>query len=604
MRISTTILLLIAGMALIAGIILTERYVPSTREAEQSRSFPLTELGEEVDGLEFDVEGVKTVMSRRSGVWFITEPLQDRADPDQVDAVLKGLRETAWIEVIKDEEMGDDEWKKTGLLRPTTRIKLTSLGRTVSEAWIGAPAAMEGTTYVTTETENGGKVHRLARCAVTPLIRSLPNVWRDSKLLRFKPERVLRISLSSAGSLIEMARRPPDGRWALTKPFQTGGRDDAIENFLSTLLNLSVESVSDTELVSPVPDDLAVQDSIEVRLEMAGESEPLVVTLRRPEEGKKTTEAKVSNRAAKFTANSDSLSDLLAQPNDLRDNHLARLKESEVTEITLESVSHPDVILQRQNESWFLSRHGKLEPANSDRISILLEALNTHRIREFASDSASDLATYGLNRPFLSISWRLADKTSEKLHFGQDTESNVYAKLEKQSFVYKVAAVVLAAFPTDPVKWKGLNPLRFTLFALQRISLQGGAQPAVNLDFNQDTAQWSGSIAGQDITAAIDRVKADRLADALSKFRVQDWAQDRSEAIKALVTPTLTLTVTLGIPGEPNAPLTQRTVSLAPTQAGADTAIYYGQLNGEPDVVFVTREYLRELMAPVLKKQR
>jgi hypothetical protein len=603
MRVSTTVLLLIAGLALIAGIFLTERYVPSTREAEQSRAFPLTEMGEEVDGIEFDVEGVRTVLNRKNGIWFITEPLQDRADPNQVESVLKGLRETAWIEVIQKEEMGDEEWKKTGLLRPTTRIKLTTQGRTVSEAWIGAAAAMEGTTYVTTETKNGGKVHRLARCEVAPLIRSLPDAWRDSKLVRFKPERVLRISLSSAGSLIEMARRPPDGRWALTKPLQTGGRDDAIENLLSTLLNLSAESISDADLVSPVPNDLAVPDSIEIGLEIAGESEPLVVTLRRPEEGKKSTQAKVSNRTAKFTATSESLSDLLAQPNDLRDNHLARLKENEVTEITLESVSHPDVVLQRQNESWFLSRHGKLESANSDRISILLEALNTHRIREFASDSASDLAAYGLNRPFLSVSWRLADKTFEKLHFGQDADSNVYAKYEKQSFVYKVAAVVLAAFPPDPVKWKGLNPLRFTLFALRRISLQGGAQPAVNLDFNQETAQWSGSIAGQDISAAIDRVKADRLADAMSKFRVQDWAQDRGEAIKALATPTLTFTVTLGVPGEPDAPLIHRTVSLAPTQAGTDTAIYYGQLDGEPDVFFVTREYLRELMAPVLKKQ-
>lgn len=602
MRVSTTILLIIASLALLAAILLTERFLPSTEDAKQAKLYPLTLLGDEIDGIELDVEGVKTILVRQGGVWRITEPQADRADPDQVALLLKGLKETTWIEVIKQGEIDKSAWRKTGLEKPTTSLKLLATGRTVAEAWIGSAGALEGTTYMTTSTKAGEKVHRLARCDASPLLRNQPNAWRDSKLVRFKPERVLKFSLGNAGSIIEMARTPPEGRWAMVKPFQTYGKDEAVENLLSTVLNLKVDTVTESDPLSALPGDLPTGDQIEMTLELAGEKTPLKITIQKPLPDAKTTTARISDRSSVFTATSDSLADLMSQPNDLRDDKLARIKEKDLEEIVIESISHPDVILKRQNDSWYLLRHGKLEPANGNRLEIMLEALTTHRIREFSSDSASDLVSYGLTRPFLSLVWKKTDKSQEKLNFGQDGEGGVFANLEKQSFVYRVAAGVLAAFPTDPVKWKGLHPLRFTLFALRRISLQGGTSPSVDLDFNQDSAQWSGSIAGQDITAMIDRAKADKLAAAMANFQVQDWATDRTEAVKALATPALSFVVTLGVPGEPAAPLTQRTVRLSPTQAGADTAIYYGQLDGDPDVFFVTREYLRELMAPVLKK--
>ena len=597
MRVSTTILLIIASLALLAAILLTERFVPSTAEAERAKLYPLTLLGDEIDGIELDVEGVKTLLARQGGVWRMTEPQADRADPDLVASLLKGLKETTWIEVIKPGEIDKSAWRKTGLEKPTTSLKLFAIGKIVAEAWVGSAGALEGTTYMTTATKGGEKVHRLARCEVAPLLRNQSNAWRDSKLVRFKPERVLKISLSNSGSIIEMARTPPEGRWAMIKPFQTHGKDEAIENLLSTILNLKVDTVTETDPLSTLPGDLATGDQIEITLEVAGEAAPLKISIQKPLPEAKSTIARISDRSSIFTATSDSLSDLMSQPNDL-----ARVKEKDLDEIVIESISHPDVVLKRQNDSWYLMRHGKLEPANGNRLEIMLEALTTHRIREFSSDSASDLASYGLTRPFLSLIWKKTDKSQEKLNFGQSGDGGVFANLEKQSFVYRVAAGVLAAFPTDPVKWKGLHPLRFTLFALRRISLQGGTSPSVDLDFNQETAQWSGSIAGQDITAMIDRAKADKLASAMANFQVQDWATDRTEAVKALAAPALSFVVTLGVPGEPSAPLTQRTVRLSPTQPGADTAIYYGQLDGDPDVFFVTREYLRELMAPVLKK--
>jgi hypothetical protein len=42
-------------------------------------------------------------------------------------------------------------------------------------------------------------------------------------------------------------------------------------------------------------------------------------------------------------------------------------------------------------------------------------------------------------------------------------------------------------------------------------------------------------------------------------------------------------------------------LKFAPTQAGSDTAIYYGRLDDRPEVFYITRESLRNLLKPVFK---
>jgi hypothetical protein len=87
----------------------------------------------------------------------------------------------------------------------------------------------------------------------------------------------------------------------------------------------------------------------------------------------------------------------------------------------------------------------------------------------------------------------------------------------------------------------------------------------------------------------------------LSRFQVTDWVEDRTAAFQLLRSPAIQIQIDLKepLPGETEA----RPVSLsfAPTQAGMDTAIYYGQIAGQPDVFFITRESLRQVIEPVLK---
>jgi hypothetical protein len=83
----------------------------------------------------------------------------------------------------------------------------------------------------------------------------------------------------------------------------------------------------------------------------------------------------------------------------------------------------------------------------------------------------------------------------------------------------------------------------------------------------------------------------------LAKFSVQDWSASRSEAIQALKTPYLRIQIVLGEPGRADGAVRETNLIFSPTQPNADTAFFYGQIEGDPDIFYVSRKSLLELVA-------
>ncbi len=595
MRLGTTITMIAAVLLLAAAIIGVDYFFPSTADAEKMSRTPLEFKPAQVDRIEITLKESRVMLARQDGLWRSLEPFEDLADAELITKLLVALKDIGWAAPLGKDELEGKTWERSGLAEPSAHVKLGGSGEVIGEAWFGNAAALEGMVYAAVQTPEVPRTERLAHTEVSAFFKRPAEDWRDPRLLRFPPDRVTRIVLANGSGQIEVARKDPKAPWMLVKPLQTRGHNTHIEALLATLLNIKVAvSAGTPDKTAAIP--AAPGEEMEITLEIAGAAAPLVARLKKPVEKNAGTEATVSNRKAAFTASSDALDTLWVQPNDLRNDRLASIDIDAVQEIRIESITHSPVILEKKEGAWYLQRHGKAEPANTERATILLEALTQHRIREFTSDSASNLEAYGLQKPFLSLTWVTTDRKTSRMSFGVDAQQNVSAKHENEPFVYRVAANVIAAFPADPVKWKGLRPVSFSIFSLRRITTALGTAPPLVLDYNTDTAQWSGVLAGRDITPMIDRVMADRLADGLSRLTVQDWAQDRAEALQALKVPEITVQIDLTAPARP------LIVRFAPTQAGAKTAVLYGMVNDGPDVFFVTRASLLELLGvPVLK---
>ncbi|MBE2282513.1 MAG: DUF4340 domain-containing protein [Prosthecobacter sp.] len=614
MNIRTTLFLFLLVAALGAMILGIERYFPSAKELREIKRGPDDFAKERVTRIEVaSGDNTPLTLVRDGNAWQIESPLSDQADPQKVAALILAMGNVEWIERIHRDEFDDSEWQKTGLDRPSHKVRLSAGDELLYECWFGAPAVIENSVYIgIPNSKEGGTAWYLAKSSA-PVILQIPAAsWRDPKLLRLPAEVITGITLTQASGQIVITRENEHAPWMLEKPLKTRGSKERITELLSTLLNIEIAEARDPaasanggtskEALAPA---VAV-DELKVTIESKTRGKSYEFTLKKPADDKQAvTAATAAYRKPAFTVAAKNLSSLWVTPNALRDHLLAQIDGERLQFITITSKTHPEINLRNQGGSWYLLRHGKWDPANGDRISRCLNALNTHEILQFTADTAADLTPFGLDDPFQTVTWTPAREKPVKLMFGHNAESTqFFAKYENEPFIYRIDASLLPSIPTDGIKWKGLGALRFTTFALRRISIAFGANSPVVLDYNPVTAQWKAQRGGRDVTEEIDRVKADQLASNLARFTVQDWAADRTDALQALKTPFLTIQIVLGEAGRTDGPVREVEILFAPTQPNAETAFYYGQIKGDPDVFYMTRVALLQVVGDSVFKAK
>jgi hypothetical protein len=506
------------------------------------------------------------------------------------------------VERIHREEFDDSEWQKTGLDKPRHKVRLFAGDNVVHESWFGSRAVIENNYYMGVPGKLGEEPAWYLAKSEAPLVLQIPTAtWRDPKLLRLPAEVITGITLTQASGQIVLARENEHAPWSLEKPLRTRGSKERITELLSTLLNIEVTEAKDATASSsnPAKTDAADMPADEIKIVITSKprDKSYEITLKKPADDKQTnTTAIAAWRKPVFTVAAKNLASLWVQPNNLRDHLLAQIDGERLEFLTLNSKAHPEVSLRNEGGSWYLLRHGNWDPANGERIARALSALNTHEILQFTADTAADLTPYGLDAPFQTITWTPSREKPVKLMFGQNAQSTqFFAKYEHEPFIYRIDASLLPSLPTDGIKWKGLGALRFTTFALRRLSLALGANTPIILEYNPVSAEWKATRGGRDVSDEIDRVKADQLAGNLAKLTVQDWALDRSAAIEALKTPFLTIQIVLGEPGRSDGPVREVEILFSPTQPNATTAFYFGQVKGDPDIFYMTRNGLLQI---------
>lgn len=605
MRLRTTLLLFAFVIVLGAIILGIERYFPSAQELREIKRGPARFEKEKVTRVEVTNADNSTLTLMKDGVaWRMESPFSDMADPQKVAALILTLAGVEWIERIHREEFDEAEWRKTGLDKLRFKVRLFAGDSVVHECFFGAPAVIENSVYLGIPDAKTGETAWYLGKSEAPAVLQIPAAsWRDPKLLRLPAEVITGVTLTLSAGQIVLSRENEHTPWQLEKPLKTRGSKERITELLSTLLNieiteareLSATKAAEAKGTAPAA---TPADEITIKIDSKPRDKSYEFTLKKPADDKQAvTTATTAWRKFAFTVAAKNLASLWVKPNALRDHLLAQIDGEKLDFITINSKTHPEVSLRSEGGSWYLQRHGKWDPANGERVARCLEALNTHELLQFAADTAADLSPFGLDDPFETITWTPSREKAVKLMFGHNADSTAFfAKYDSEPFIYRIDASLLPSLPTDGIKWKGLGALRFTTFALRRISMAQGANAPVVLDYNPVTAQWKAMRGGRDVTDEIDRVKTDQLASNLSRLTVQDWAADRSDALEALKTPFLTIQIVLGEPGREDGPVREVEILFSPTQPNATTAFYYGQVKGDPDIFYMTRAALLQIV--------
>lgn len=625
MRIATTAVLGAAALALGAAIRRVDDAPVSGRRAAELANVLVRFAPESVDRVTVERGAVKTVLTKRQGAWYFSEPEEDRVDATLAFALLDRINH---LGIVEDLGKGGTVPDPTPLgLEGDRAIRVNLSGEggegldPVAETIVlGLEAPRSGSIYAKREGGGGGVF--VVDGNVRPWLENPLAALRDRRLLAAPVGAVVQLVIRQASGEIALQRRitPPKQDWAIAAPLVSWADREAMDGLLTAVGGLLVEEVvEDAPATAEIPDPLPA-DAVVLQAQIYGIERPLTIFLRKvgdSGDGRPVLEARASDRPAVYRLTSGFLASLPKSPNDLRDRTLARIPLEHLESIKIQSRVDPLVDLRAErsgpNLSWKVALGNKLVPANGNEVDTLVTAVNEAAIQRFVSDEATDLAAYGLVPPQRRILFDLkfpgeplADgspgpprQVARVLNLGskEGEEQRLYANFEGEPHLYELDPTFLNLIATHPVKWKSLNVLAFNPVHLVSITRETPEKENLKLDYDYRRDQWTASRSGVDVTPSLDPASARRLRDRLGSLAASGWYLALARAYEALQNPSVTFTlVTRELDRATNEPVEQtRVVKFAPFSAN----LFFGRIDDSPDVFFLDHETYRDLLRPV-----
>src|ERR1700719_1211256 len=472
MKPRNTLILLGIAIALAGFIFGLDRCSQNTRERRERAAHVVEINRTDVEGLTIH-NGTGMIKIRAEGdSWKMVAPWQDDADAGVIDQLLDAVQNLRPEDVIADLGKGDKKrqmLKDFALNKPKLRLKLDGK-RMPPELEFGQDSAVQGRGYIRIADDDA--VYIVGN-DLKNIVSKKPEDFRDHRMTPFLTTLINRAIFQVSGGEIELAKEKDN--WQLVRPIKARASDDAVVDILTKMNQTQIAKfVSDIKanpgsygLDSPA-DVLTMYGGdgrrFEIEIGSAVPSDPQAVYAGLPE---RNTVVEVS----KGFANLFSIT-----PNDLRDRKIARLNSDLIDRITIENASQPRIVLAREENRWrFLSPQSA--PANSNNVKRLIQEINDDEVVEFVSDTATDLAKYGLDQPKLKMifSSYSSDNTAESnagevvlsaLEFGNSANGITYARLEEEPYIFSIADQTFGDLPKTVFSFRSLD-----IFDLKRDEL-------------------------------------------------------------------------------------------------------------------------------------
>ena len=548
--------------------------------------------------------------------WKMTAPVNDRADAKQIEELLTALINLKKQQDIEGENSPSIE--SMGLNDADLELAIGGIdGNKIGVLKFGNEAGFVDSIYARWEEDTPfacwSDVRLLAEVAHDAL--------RDIRLLSIPVEKMWRVKVqrgTEASLVIES--KPVDSPWIITKPLRTGADPDAVSERRAIIANLSASGFidnPDSEVTAAFATDTK---TVSVwRRSIAG---PVRLELVKSPDGK-TGYAKVSDRAPVFRIDPQLVDAIGINPNDLRDKRLMPFNPKSVLAIEINAKPDHKVSLMQDNTGWYVIESKKKTQANRQRVYRMLKALAVEQVRDFMADAATDLSPYGLDKPTLSLTITTIQQDPEKptnddgspnlisaaktlLVKGQVAENQdvieYYATINGSGTVVRLSPAFPPIIPIRPLDFKTLYLWpSFNLSNLRSIKTSKPPQPALNLDYRHETNEWTGKLAGEDISARIDKGQALKLAQQLSlPIRATRWlSKNPGDGEIALLNPVRRVEFVLSDAKGEEYPYK---IDIAPVNPDGVNTLFYARVNKNKEMCLIDRLNFEILDLPLIRE--
>lgn len=540
--------------------------------------------------------------------WQALAPWNDRMDPRAATAIIGftlGLR-------VEDSAPTDKiDRTATGLAETLVTIRLEGRGhQPLAKYQLGraSPWLAEfdeqpepvPTVFIHPLDPNRKRHVYIATGDINPTFKDNLRFLRDHHPFYFNPIGLRKIAIRSPQGDLTLGRETPRSPWRIVKPLDLATDKAAIKALIEGLYELQAVKVSDREAVT-LPDHDSVVKTAQIAIQSFGSEEETMLDIYPPAAPEATdVRAVVSDRPhtvfdlpVKPEPGLVSLADLPRTVNELRDPTLTRLHIASIGAISIEPATGPQITLDRKPPAPWMARVGETSfEANEENLFRLLKIVTERRAIGFESDAATDFTPWGLDRPVLKLRFLSIDNQALELRFGLDARGNCFVNRLGTPTVMRVDRSLLHEIPVRGYEWRHSR-----LWSLNRVHLIGlrrtaGDEPPLVLRYQFIDESWQAEQDGENLTGELDPARANYLLDSLEGVNVSRWlGTDEPDAAEALEHPVLTLTATeFSTDDEEEVTgVVDRTIRIAPADAGETPTSYFGKLDTEPNYFLLDR---------------
>jgi len=149
-------------------------------------------------------------------------------------------------------------------------------------------------------------------------------------------------------------------------------------------------------------------------------------------------------------------------------------------EVRLTKSGAPPIVLNRDGGKWSIKAPQQY-PADADSVSSLVTTLSSLTADKTIEDNPTDLASYGLTNPALTIQVTQKDGRQTELAIGDDTPTNsgAYARVSGDPHVYTVASYVKNSLDKSVNDLRDRRLLSFDSDKTTRVKLAAKGEPVV-----------------------------------------------------------------------------------------------------------------------------
>ena len=599
-----TLVLLVIAAALYAFFDFYENKQPGTRELGQNSTVVFPFDRNQIDGLAVTDHDTRIDLHRgETNHWKMLAPVADRADGPLIEEVMTTLESMRKVDTITASFLSKTKLADYGLQTPREKLAVTDHKNQTTEFLFGNETALEGKVYMQ-KTGSGDVL--VVNDDLKKLLQKEVNSWRDHRLTNLLATDVNKLGVRNPAGEIELQRDAD--HWKLVKPLAARADDAKVNDLVSQVATLNIKSfVADDKadgatygLTDPrgTVTLFTAKDPKGVEVMIGGSPADQTKPTPSPSPAASpaatpdpkladTVYARMPARQSVYAVPNTINTFVALKPNDLRDRHLVRLNPDTVDRIKITPAGGAAFTLGRKDKVWtLLDGATPAPPVDAAAPGTLMQRLGNANVTEFVTDSASDLAKYGLDQPVLQVAFSsfASENTAESnagekpvaaVSFGRTEGGNVYAKVEGEPFVVSVPSSLLTDIPADPLGWQPVNIFQADPEKVASLEIKANDRPDLALT-RPDKGAWTlTNKAAGDLNTS----KAQSVASVLARLRAVRWVG----AVKpefGLATPVATLTFATS--GDP------KTTGRLVLGKATPEALHYAQADGKQGAFLVS----------------